>query len=137
MILSTEITKNTKMSKIVFEEESYRISGAIFNVYREMGCGFLESVYQECLELELKRSKIPFESQKQLSLHYQGQLLSLVYKPDFVCFDSIILEIKALSQTSGEHKAQVLNYLKATGFKLGLLANFGSYPKATIDRILL
>ena len=125
------------MNKIFLEKESYAICGAVFTVYREMGCGFLESVYQECLEIELRKSGIPFKAQKQLELYYQGQLLSQTYRPDFICFDSIIVEIKALSSLSGEHKSQVMNYLKATGYKLGLLVNFGCFPKASVDRIVL
>lgn len=134
--LSTKGTKITK-EKLFFKEESYAIQGAIFDVYREMGCGFLEAVYQECLEKELRSRGIPFLSQKALRLTYKGQLLQQVYKPDLICFDSIIVELKALSSTTGEHKAQVLNYLKVTSFKLGLLVNFGAYPKATIERLVL
>ncbi len=102
-----------------------------------MGCGFLEAVYQECLEKEFAKVGIPFVAQYDLRLSYKGQTLKHFYRPDFVCYDSIILEIKALSQIVGEHKAQLLNYLKGSGLKVGLLANFGTYPKATIDRLLL
>lgn len=133
---STNDTKSTK-GKILFKGESYAIQGAIFDVYREMGCGFLESVYQECLEKELASRGIPFSSQKELKLTYKGQILRQIYKPDLICFDSIIVELKALSSTTGEHKAQVLNYLKATGFKLGLLVNFGAHSKATVERLVL
>ena len=123
--------------KIVYKNESYQIQGAIFDVYREMGCGFLESVYQECLEKELQLRSIPFTSQKLLKLQYKGQLLNQTYRPDFLCHNSIIIELKALSKTSPQHKAQLMNYLKASGLKLGLLVNFGSYPKATVERIVL
>jgi GxxExxY protein len=123
--------------KLLFEKETYAIRGAIFEVYRELGCGFLESVYQECLERELRTWNIPFVAQPELQLLYKGERLRQTYKPDFICYDSIILELKALSVTSGEHKAQVLNYLKATGKKLGLLVNFGSYPKVTVERLVL
>lgn len=121
----------------LFEEESFAIRGAIFEVYREMGCGFLEAVYQECLEKEFIRRNIPFLAQQELSLIYKGEPLKHIYKPDLICFDLIIVELKALSATSGEHKAQVMNYLKATGKRLGLLVNFGCYPKATVERIVL
>ena len=102
-----------------------------------MGCGFLEAVYQECLERELKLRNIPFVAQSTLQLKYKGERLCQTYKPDLICFDSIIVELKAISAISGEHQAQVLNYLKATGMKLGLLVNFGCYPKATVDRLVL
>ena len=102
-----------------------------------MGCGFLEAVYQECLERELKRRNIPFVAQPILNLVYKGELLTQTYKPDLICFDSIIVELKAVSVISGEHQAQVLNYLKATGKKLGLLVNFGCYPKASVNRLVL
>ena len=102
-----------------------------------MGCGFLEAVYQECLEKELATREIPFASQQELKLTYKGQLLRQAYKPDLICYGTIIIELKALSSTTGEHKAQVLNYLKATGIRLGLLVNFGCHPKATVERIVL
>lgn len=123
--------------KILFKDESYQIQGAIFEVYREMGCGFLEAVYQECLEKELQRRGIPFVAQPELALSYKGVPLKQIYKPDFICFGKIILELKAVKEIAPEHKAQVFNYLKATGMKLGLLANFGHYPKAQIERIIL
>ena len=124
-------------NNIIFKDESYLIQGAIFDVYREMGCGFLESVYQECLERELSLQSIPFISQQELKLQYKGQALSQIYKPDIVCYNSIIVELKALSKTTPQHKAQIMNYLKASGVKLGLLVNFGNYPKVTIERIVL
>ena len=124
-------------SKLLFEEESYAIRGAVFEVYREMGCGFLEAVYQECLEKEFVLRGIPFVSQQELKISYKSETLRQIYKPDFICYGTIIIELKALSSTTGEHKAQVLNYLKATGIRLGLLANFGCHPKATVERIVL
>lgn len=122
---------------LLFEQETYAIRGAVFEVYREMGCGFLEAVYQECLEKELTRRGIPFVAQQELKLSYKSETLKQIYKPDLICFGSIIVELKALSATTGEHKAQVLNYLKATGMRLGLLVNFGCHPKATVERIIL
>ncbi|WAR43073.1 GxxExxY protein [Methylomonas rapida] len=122
---------------IFYQEESYRIQGAVFEVYREMGCGFLEAVYQECLAQEFSKRKIPFLEQEPLRLFYKGEPLRQTYTPDFICFDAIIVELKALSSISQSHKAQVLNYLKATKMRLGLLVNFGEYPKATIARIVL
>ena len=125
------------MTKIIYKEECYSIQGAVFEVYREMGCGFLEAVYQECLEKELSKRNIPFISQKELKLFYKGEELIQKYKPDLICFDKIILELKAVKEIAPEHKAQVINYLKATGYKLGLLVNFGIYPKAEIVRLAL
>ena len=124
------------MADLKFEDESYRIRGAVFEVYREMGCGFLEAVYQECLEKELGKQDIPFVAQRELVLHYKGDRLAQIYKPDFICFDQIIVELKTVKELAGEHRAQVHNYLKATGLELGLLVNFGHYPKAEIERIV-
>jgi GxxExxY protein len=123
--------------EIVYKEESYRIMGACFEVYKEMGCGFLEAVYQECLELELADQGIPFRPQSELALRYKGRSLKQKYVPDFILHDKIILEVKAVSQLGDDHRAQVHNYLKATGYRLGLLVNFGHYPKAESERIVL
>jgi len=121
--------------KMIYKDEVFQIQGAIFEVYREMGCGFLEAVYQECLEKELLDRRIPFVSQRGLSLFYKGDQLSLKYVPDIICFDKIIVELKAVKDITPEHKAQLLNYLKATSMKLGLLVNFGSHPKIQIIRM--
>jgi len=123
--------------EIWYKEECYQIQGAVFEVYREMGCGFLEAVYQECLGKELSKRGIPFVAHPELRLCYKGEPLRQTYIPDFICHESIIIELKALVVTTGEHKAQVLNYLKATEMRLGLLVNFGCYPKATVERIVL
>lgn len=123
--------------EILHRKECYQIQGAVFEVYREMGCGFLEAVYQECLGKEFLKRGIPFAVHPELRLCYKGEPLQQTYIPDFICHESIIVELKALAVTTGEHKAQVLNYLKATKMRLGLLANFGSYPKATVERIVL
>ena len=125
------------MSEIIFKEEGYAIQGAIFEVYRELGSGFLEAVYQECLEKEFRMRSIPFAAQRELPLTYKGETLIKKYRPDFICYDKIILELKAVKDTGDEHRAQVFNYLKATGYKLGLLVNFGHYPKATVERIVV
>ena len=122
---------------LIFEEESYAIRGAIFEVYKEMGCGFLEAVYQECLELELAKRNIPFQSQIELRLGYKGIRLKQTYRPDFICYEKIIVEIKAVKEVSNEHRAQLHNYLKATGNQLGFLVNFGHHPKAKIERIIV
>src|SRR5437868_2372313 len=113
----------------VFKEESYKIVGACFEVYREKGCGFVEPVYQECMVIECRLQGIPFVAQPALALEYKGTPLLCTYQPDFVCYEKIILELKAVVELADEHRAQVMNYLKATGFQLGLLVNFGHYPK--------
>ncbi|MEI6525430.1 MAG: GxxExxY protein [Planctomycetota bacterium] len=124
------------MTEILFKDECYAIQGAIFEVYREMGCGFLESIYQECLERELRSRNIPFVTQPYLRLTYKGELLQQTFKPDLICYSQIIVELKAVKAIAPEHIAQVINYLKATGMKLGLLVNFGDYPKATVQRLV-
>ena len=124
------------MAELLYPDESYAIMGACFNVYKTMGCGFVEPVYQECLEIELEHLKIPFRAQEELELTYRGRQLEATYKPDFICYDKIIVELKAVSNLVSEHRAQVLNYLSATGFKLGLLINFGHYPKLEYERLI-
>jgi GxxExxY protein len=140
------ITKHTKENEthekgegmeIVYKEESYRIMGACFEVYKEMGCGFLESVYQECLELEFGIQGLPYKSQAPLGLQYKERKLKHKFIPDFILFDKIVLEIKAVTELVDVHRAQVLNYLKATGFRLGLIVNFGHYPKVEYERIVV
>jgi len=126
-----------KHEKIIYRNESYQIQGAIFEVYKILGPGFLEAVYQECLEKKLTLRKIPFKNQVDIRLSYKNIPLNQTYRADFICFDLIIIGIKALTKISGIYRAQLLNYLKATMLKLGLLVNFSSYPKATIDRIIL
>ncbi len=104
-------------------------------VYNEMGCGFLEAVYQECLELELNARSIKFSSQNELQLKYKTQILRSVYIPDFVCFEKIIVEIKG-TDLNDSHRAQVTNYLKATGIKLELLVNFVQRGRLRYERVV-
>jgi GxxExxY protein len=122
---------------ILYREESYRILGACFEVYKEKGCGFLEAVFQECLELELGDQRIPFIAHPNLALSYKGRLLRQTYTPDFLCEAKIILELKAVSKLTDEHRAQVHNDLRASGHRLGLLVNFGHFPKLEYERIAL
>lgn len=122
--------------EILFKTESYKVIGACFEVYKEKGCGFLEGVYQECLAMELKIQDIPFVEQPCLQLDYKGRPLNHVYEPDFLCFGEIIVEIKAVKQLTDEHRAQAINYLKATGKRLALLVNFGHYPQLEYERLL-
>jgi len=123
--------------KILNKDECYQIQGAVFEVYREMGCGFLEAVYQECMEKELRRRGIPFEAKRKVQVIYKGEVLEKTYEPDLICYEKIIVELKAVSELAAIHKAQVINYLKATRMRLGLLVNFGSYPKAEVERLIL
>ena len=127
--------RHEKHEKILFRDECYQIQGAVFDVYREMGCGFFEAVYQECLEKEFLHRQIPFESQKELTVSYKSEPLKQTYKPDLICYGKIIVELKAVKEISPEHQAQMLNYLKVTSMELGLLVNFGAYPKAQILRL--
>ena len=124
------------MNEILYKDECYRIQGAAFEVYKEMGNGFLEAVYQECLEQEFRLRDIYFVTQQPLTIQYKGALLKQSYNPDFICFNTIIVELKGVSAITKEHQAQVLNYLKATGLKLGIILNFGAYPGIEIKRIV-
>ena len=134
---TTKHAKDAKMGeRIVFKEESYRIIGACFEVYKEKGSGFLEAVYQECLAMELEERQIPFAERPRLRLEYKGRKLKQEYEPDFLCFDEIIVEIKAVKQLADEHRAQVINYLKSTGKQLGRLVNFGCHPKIEYERFV-
>jgi GxxExxY protein len=126
-----------KSEMLLYTEETYAIRGAIFEVYREIGSGFLEAVYQECLFREFELREIPFQSQPDLLIRYKQELLPLTYKPDFVCYGKIIVELKTVKEISDEHRAQLLNYLRASGNRLGLLVNFGHNPKVEIERIIL
>jgi len=118
------------------KKEVYSIVGAAIEVHRDLGPGFLEAVYQEAMEIELGLQGISFESQKLLPINYKGNLLRKEYIADLVCFDQIIVELKALERLSGKEEAQILNYLKATGLRVGLLINFGSYGKLEWKRFV-
>ena len=122
---------------IVYRQESYEIIGAAFDVYNKLGHGFLEAVYQEAFEIELKKREIPYEREKEIKIYYDGQELKQTYKADFVCYDKIIVELKAVSELEESHHAQVYNYLHATGYKLGILLNFGCSDGLEKDRIVL
>jgi GxxExxY protein len=108
------------------DERTYKIIGAAMEVHNEMGCGFLESVYQETLDLEFRSQGIPFKAQPFIEIFYKGKSIEKKYQPDFICFNEVIVEIKALGQLSGTEESQIINYLKATGINVGLLINFGS-----------
>ena len=122
------------MADIIYKEESYKIIGAYFEVYKQKGCGFTEPVYQECLKIEVELQNIRFVFEPIVHLEYKGKNLEQYFKPDFVCYDKIIVELKAVSNLIDEHRAQTINYLNATNFDLGLLVNFGHFPKLEYER---
>ncbi len=126
---------DSEVNKLLDEEESYAIRGAIYEVYKTLGSGFLEAVYQEALELELAHRNIPYSSQIEIGLLYKEVLLKQKYRADVVCYNKIILELKAVKQLLPEHEAQLHNYLKATGMRLGFLVNFGHATGVEIKRI--
>lgn len=115
----------------------YAIMGAAFDVHNELGSGFLEAVYQEAMEAELLSRGIPFVAQQPIGIKYKGQALESHYYADLLCYNGIIVELKALRSMSGIEEAQLLNYLKATGLKIGLLINFGKHPKLEWKRLVL
>ena len=136
--LPTEHTEYTEeFMELLHKDETYRILGACFEVYKEKGCGFLEAVFQECLGLEFRLQGIPAKAQVPLALAYKGQPLMQHYVADFICYDKIIVELKAVSKLTDEHRAQMQNYLHATGLRVGLLVNFGHYPKVEHERFVL
>lgn len=122
---------------ILYKQESYAIMGACFEVYKEMGCGLKELVYHECLEREFQMRGIPAVHEPRLELFYKGQKLKTIAEPDFVCFGEIVVELKSVSVLVDAHRAQVHNYLRSSGLKLGLLVNFGHYPQVEYERIVL
>lgn len=122
---------------VIYADEAYHLIGACFEVCNRMGSGFLEAVYQECLEIELEYRNIPYSAQPELKLDYRDRELKQKYVPDFICYDKILLELKAVSHLTDEHRSQMLNYLHATEMKLGLLVNFGHHPKLEYERMVL
>ena len=142
-ILTTNLTNSCfqhaheqEKKEVLFKDESYDINSCIYTVNRKLGSGFLESVYQEAMEIELKRKNIPFVSQQELEILYDGIPLSGKFIADIICYNKIIIELKAVSKITNQHKAQLINYLAVTGLSLGILVNFHSYPKAEIIRVV-
>ncbi len=125
------------MEKLLFKQEVYAIQGAIYEVYYQLGHGFLESVYQEALEKELAERSIPFLPQHKMYIKYKNGVLKHHFISDFICYGKIIVEIKSEKIMSSRDKAQLMNYLKISHCSLGLLVNFGSYPKVTIERVIM
>jgi len=130
------MTRKEESRELIYKAESYAIIGACFAVYKDKGCGFLEPIYHECLAIEFEFREIPFLSKPPQTLQYRGRTLVQTFSPDFLCYEKIIVEIKAVSTLVDEHRAQVLNYLSATGCELALLVNFGHYPRLEYERLL-
>jgi GxxExxY protein len=122
--------------ELLLGDEVFAIVGAAMEVHRELGPGFLEAVYQEALEMECGKRRLPYEAQKQLVLFYKGQQLAKEYIADLVCYDQIIVELKALDRLSGKEEAQLLNYLKATNLRVGVLINFGATGRLEWKRLI-
>ena len=124
------------MSELILKDEVYAVIGAAIEVHRELGPGFLESIYQEAMEIELSSRNVPFVAQQPISVRYKGLTLKKQFFADLVCFERIIVEIKALAHLSGTEHAQLLNYLRGTGFPMGILINFGSHGKLEWKRLV-
>ncbi len=122
---------------LLYAKEVYAIQGAVFEVNRHMGAGFLEAVYQECLTMEFTARGIPFAAFAPLRLSYKGSRLAQTYRADFLCFGLIIVELKSVRDFAPEHRAQLLNYFPASDLRLGLLVNFSGAPRARIERLVL
>ncbi|MDR1675049.1 MAG: GxxExxY protein [Tannerella sp.] len=111
---------------LIYKEEVYQIIGAAMEVHNELGCGFLEAVYQEALEIEFQLRNVPYKREVRLEIYYKNNLLKKFYEADFICFNKVIVELKAADLLAPVHKSQLLNYMKATDLKIGLLINFGN-----------
>ena len=135
--MSTNEEKPTSASGNLYEQEGYDFMAAAFEVYNEMGSGFLEEIYHESLEVELGRRGIPFISKPALSIFYKGTLLKKQYFPDLIVIDQILVELKAVRTLAPEHEAQLINYLKATRKRVGYLINFGSFPRLEWKRLVI
>ncbi len=123
--------------ELLLKDEVYAVIGAAIEVHRELGAGFLEAVYQESLEMELALRGTPFVAQQPLTIRYKGRPLKKEYIADVICYGQVIVELKALDQLSGKEVSQLLNYLRATGLRVGLLINFGSHGKLEWKRLVL
>jgi len=122
------------MAELLLKDEVYAVVGAAMEVYNALGPGFLEPVYQEALEMELRERRVPFEAQKELRIYYKGHCLQKTYVADLIAFGKVIVELKALSCLTSHEEAQLLNYLKATGIEVGVLINFGAAGKLEWSR---
>ena len=125
------------MSELLFKDEVFRIVGSAIEVYNELKSGFLESVYQEAMEIELRSRDIDFQAQVPLRISYKGQVLKKALIADLICFGAVLVELKAVEKTTPKDEAQVLNYLRATGLRVGLLINFGDAGRLDWSRLVL
>ena len=123
--------------ELIYHNESYQILGAAMHVYNVLGAGFVEAVYQEALHKEFCRRNIPHDREKEINIYYDNELLDIKFRPDFICYNKIIVELKAVTELENIHRAQIINYLKATKFKLGLLINFGYDRELQFERRIL
>lgn len=124
------------MTDLLYKDEVYAIVGAAMDVYNDLGPGFLENVYQEAMEIELDSRKIPAKSPQEIRIKYKGRVLSKFYIADLVCYDKIIVELKATDKLTLKDDGQLINYLKATGLKVGVLMNFGHFPSLEWKRLV-
>lgn len=124
------------MTDLLYKEEVYAIIGAAIDVYNDLGPGFLENVYQEAMEIEVEERKIPAKAPQEINIKYKGRLLKKFYIADLVCYDKIIVELKAMDKLTLREEGQLINYLKATGMKVGILINFGHYPNLEWKRLV-
>ena len=123
--------------ELKYKEEVYQIIGAAIEVHKELGPGFLETVYEECLIIESEKRQIPFETQKRIPVYYQGKKLSSEFVADYIGFGKIVVELKCIPKLTRVEESQIINYLKATGHEVGLLINFGSHGKLEWKRYIL
>ncbi|MBI3538378.1 MAG: GxxExxY protein [Chloroflexi bacterium] len=124
------------MPELLLKDEVYAMIGAAIEVHRELGPGFLEAVYQEAMEIELGLRGIPFVAQQPLKIFYKGSPLKKEYEPDLLCYNKLVVDLKAMDKIGGKEKSQILNYLKVTGFRVGLVINFGSVGKLEWERFI-
>lgn len=124
------------MKELILKDEVYSIVGAAMEVYNELGYGFLEAIYQEAMEIELSNRNIPFQSQKSLRVYYKRKVLNKTYIADLLCYNTVLVELKALEKLTGKEESQIINYLKATGIKVGVVINFGSKNKLEWKRFV-
>ena len=125
------------MNELIFKEEVYRVVGAALEVYNELGSGFLESVYQEAIELELASANIPFQSQVPLRIKYKDQVLKKQFIADLICFGAVLVELRAIDQITKREEAQILNYLRATGLRVAVVINIGDPGRLDWKRLIL
>jgi GxxExxY protein len=124
------------MTDLLYKDEVYAIVGAAMDVYNDLGPGFLENVYQEAMEIEVEARKIPAKAIQEIHIKYKGKELKKFYIADLICYEKILVEVKAMDRLSLREEGQLINYLKATGMKVGVLINFGHYPSLEWKRLV-